>query len=69
MLSQKTAFVETLSRSASMMHIIVRLSGPVKSGMCPTVPGPQCRTCQQETRHKGQKEAMVESWLGDLRIK
>jgi len=32
------------------------------------VPGPQCPTCQQEMRYKGQKGTTVESWVGDLRI-
>jgi hypothetical protein len=32
------------------------------------VPGPECPTCRQEMRYKGQKEVTVESWVGDLRI-
>jgi DNA-directed RNA polymerase subunit RPC12/RpoP len=32
------------------------------------VPGPQCATCQQEMRYKGQKEVTIESWVGDLRM-
>jgi hypothetical protein len=32
------------------------------------VPGPGCRQCRREMEYKGEKEKMVESWVGRLRL-
>jgi len=32
------------------------------------VPGPRCPHCQREMEYKGEKEKVVESWVGRLRL-
>jgi len=33
------------------------------------VPGPQCPSCQEEMRYKGEHSKEVTSWVGELKIK